>query len=84
MQVDQNSWITTLNNPYSPFTQYDEWYQFDTTNEYNTCGYIDRIAQVSDEMSEEDYNAEVERAMDEIIKYDPLNIYIKVTPQYYL
>ena len=78
---NQDSWLTTTDNPYDPFTQFDEWYQFDTTNSYNTCGYIARIARTSDELSAEDYNLEVERAINEIMKYDPLNIYIKVKPK---
>lgn len=80
MNTNQDSWLTTTDNPYDPFTQFDEWNLFDTTNGYNTCGYIARIARVSDELSEEDYNDEVERAIDEIIRFDPLNIYIKVKP----
>ena len=75
-----NSWLTTIDNPYDPFTQFDEWYQFDSSNGYNTCGYLARIAKTSDELSDEDYNLEVERAIDEIIKIDPINIYIKVKP----
>ena len=74
----QDSWLTTKDNPYDPFTQFDEWYQFDTSNGYNTCGYIARIAKTSDELSEEDYNIEIERAIDEILRYEPLNTYIKV------
>ena len=78
MPVTQDSWLTTLDNPFDPFTQFDEWYQYDTTNNYNTCGYIARIAKTSTELSDEDYNLEVERAIDEIIKFDPLDIYIRV------
>lgn len=74
----QDSWLTTSDNPYDPFTQFDEWYQFDTSNGYNTCGYIARIAKTSDELSEEDYNIEIERAIEEILRYEPLNTYIKV------
>ena len=74
----QDSWLTTSDNPYDPFTQFDEWYQFDTSNGYNTCGYIARIAKTSDELSEEDYNIEIERAIEEILRYEPLNTYTKV------
>ena len=76
---NQDSWLTTIDNPYDPFTQFDEWYQFDTTNSYNTCGYIARIARTSDQLSDEENNKEVERAIDEIIRYDFQNIYRKVT-----
>ena len=77
MNEKQESWLTTLDNPYDPFTQFDEWYQYDTTNGYNTCAYLARIAKTSNELSDADYNLEVDRAIEEILKFNPLNIYVK-------
>lgn len=70
--------LTTFDNPYSPFTQFSKWFLFDVEKGYNSCGYLGRIARTSDEMTDEEYNSEVERAIDEIIKYDFKNIYKKV------
>ena len=78
MNEKQECWLTTFDNPYDYFTQFDEWNQFDTDKGYNTCGYIARIAKTSSELSDVDYNLEVDRAIDEIIKFNPLNIYVKV------
>lgn len=74
----QECMLSTIDNPYNPFTQFDEWLQFDTIKSYNSLGYLARVANTSDELSETDYNLEVERAIDEIVKYNPLGIYIKV------
>ena len=71
--------LTTVDNPFDPFTQFDDWFLFDTEKGYNSCSRLDRIVRVSDEMSETEVNEEIERAIDEIIKYDFLNIYKKVT-----
>ena len=71
--------LTTIDNPFDPFTQFDDWFLFDTEKGYNSCSRLDRITNLSDEMSEVEVNIEVERAIDEIIKYDFLNIYKKVT-----
>ena len=71
--------LTTIDNPYSPFTQFDEWWQFDTSHGYHTLSYLARIAKVSDELSEADYSAEVERAIQEIVDLDPLEVYVKAT-----
>lgn len=71
-------YLTTFDNPYDPFKQFDEWFLFDVQKGYNTCNYISRIAKLDDSMSEEEYNSEVERAIDEIIKNDFLNIYKKI------
>jgi len=73
--------LTTFDNPYDPFEQFDSWYMFDQDKGYNTCSYLARIARTSDQLSEEENELEIERAIDEIIKYDFMNIYKKVTKQ---
>lgn len=75
--------LTTFDNPFDPFNQFVEWFLYDIEKGYNTCGYIARIARTSEQLSEEDNNLEIERAIDEIIKYDALNIYKKVQPNNY-
>ena len=69
--------LTTVDNPYDPFTQFDDWFIFDTEKGYNSCSRLDRVAHISDDMSEAEVNAEIERAIDDIIKYDFLNIFKK-------
>ena len=71
--------ITTFDNPYDPFTQFNHWFLFDTEKGYNTRAYLDRVAKVSEEFSDEENNLAIERAIDEIIKYDFRNIYKKVS-----
>lgn len=71
--------ITTIDNPYDPFTQFNHWFLFDTEKGYNTCAYLDRVAKVSEEFSDEENNLAIEQAIDEIIKYDFRNIYKKVS-----
>jgi len=75
--------LTTFDNPYNPFDQFTLWLMFDKEKGYNTCEHLARIVQLSDDLSEKEIDDETERAMDEIIKYDPLNIYKKVTKESY-
>lgn len=70
--------LTTVDNPFDPFDQFDSWYQFDCDKGYNSCSYLDRIARTSDQLSDEENDQEIERAIDEIIKYDFMNVYKKV------
>lgn len=70
--------LTTFDNPYNPFEEFTQWFLFDTQKGYNTCSYLGRIARTSDQLSEEENNREIERAIDEIIKYDFMNVYKKV------
>lgn len=71
--------LTTIDNPFNPFTEFDDWFMFDVEKGYNTCAYLDRIAKTSDSFSDKENNAEIERAIDEIIMLNPLNIYKKVS-----
>ena len=73
--------LTTYDNPFNPFEQFSSWFLFDVEKGYNTCSYLARIAKLSDEMSQQEEDEEVERAIDEIIKYDFMNIYKKVRKQ---
>ena len=70
--------LTTFDNPYDPFEQFTSWFLFDAEKGYNTCSYLGRIVNLSDDLSEQEEAEEVERAIDEIIKSDFLNIYKKV------
>lgn len=71
--------LTTFDNPFDPFEQFDQWFLFDTEKGYNSCAYLARIARTSDQLSDVEYNDEIERAIDEIIRMDFMNIYKKVT-----
>lgn len=70
--------LTTIDNPYNPFKQFDLWYLYDISKGYNSSAYLARIARTSDQFTDEENNKEVERAIDEIIKYDFTNLYKKV------
>ena len=70
--------LTTIDNPYDPFEQWDSWYRYDMDKGYNSCAYLDRIARTSEQLSAEENELEIERAIDEIIKYDFMNIYKKI------
>jgi hypothetical protein len=70
--------LTTIDNPFDPFEQFTSWFLFDVEKGYNTCSYLARIAKITDDLTELEINNEIERAIDEIIFLNPLNIYKKV------
>ena len=71
--------LTTFDNPFNPFEDFASWFSFDTEKGYNSCSRLMRIAKLSDEMSTIEEMAEIERAINEIIKYDFLGVYTKVS-----
>lgn len=70
--------LTTVDNPFNPFEQFTSWLLFDNEKDYNCCGLLNRIANFSDDMTQKEIDIETERAIDEIVKYDFRNVYMKV------
>jgi len=73
--------LTTFDNPYNPFENFKEWFLFDEEKGYHTTSYLGRIARTSEQFSDEENEKEIERAIDEIIRFDIANIYKKVKRQ---
>ena len=71
--------LTTFDNPFDPFDEFVPWFLFDVEKGYYTCSRLARIARSSEEFSTVEDKLETERAIDEIINHDFLNIYKKVT-----
>jgi len=66
----RQTFVTTLDNPYDYFKQFDDWYAFDTQMGYNTCSYVARIAKTSRELSERDQCQAINDAVDEILRFN--------------
>lgn len=70
--------LTTIDNPFNPFTQWDEWKRYDEDKKYYTCSYLARIAKTSDDLSEADYNKAIDDAIEEIVSLNINGMYTKV------
>lgn len=73
--------ISTIDNPYDPFDNFEQWMLFDVQKGYNSCGLLARIATYSDAMTDEEVRKETERAINEIIRLDLTDNYIKVVKE---
>jgi len=69
--------ITTYDNPFNPFDNFDIWYKEDLRLGHNTCSMLARVANINDISS--DYLKEVaeEEAIDELVRDYP-SIFKKV------
>lgn len=62
--------LTTVDNPFNPFTQFDEWYAFDIQHFYNTLGLVARFASFSEDLSDDELEAENQNAIARILAID--------------
>jgi hypothetical protein len=71
--------LTTVDNPFNPFTEFDEWFAFDRQMGYNTPSFLDRIAKVSDDISQPDQLLAIQHAIDEIVEENVSGVWRKVS-----
>lgn len=71
--------LTTKDNPWNPFTDWDAWDQFDRDKGYCTESYVATTAKLNDSIPDEMKEKIEEQAMDEIIEINKGIIdYVKV------
>jgi hypothetical protein len=71
--------LTTVDNPFDPFTRFDEWLAYDTQKGYHTTAFLARIAKVSSDLSEADQAIAIRDAIDEIITENVSGMWVKVS-----
>ena len=77
--VEDELMLTTLDNPFNPFIQWEQWFAFDVRQDYNTCAYLARIVKSSPELTEIEEALAINQAIQEILELNVLGIYIGVT-----
>lgn len=70
--------LTTVDNPFDPFTQYDEWFSWDSKAGYHTPSLLGRVVVISDDLSEADQAHAIQIAIDEIVNENVSGMHKKV------
>lgn len=63
--------LTTVDNPYDPFTEFANWFIYDTQHGYNTCALLARLTKTAESSTEQEVNDEINRAQARIIELFP-------------
>lgn len=71
--------LTTVDNPFDPFTEWDEWYAFDTRHGYHTAGLLARIVITSDDLSDADQTLAIQLGIEEIVRENVSGMHKKVS-----
>ena len=76
--VDDDYMLTTVDNPFNPFTEFEQWFKYDSlVLGYNTCSLLAITANVNDIASDNVREKEIDEAMNEICSKNPI-LYKKV------
>lgn len=62
--------LSTSDNPYNPFTQFREWYAFDVANGYNTCSYLARVCELSENVCDRETRLSINDAIEEALMFN--------------
>jgi hypothetical protein len=73
--------LTTIDNPYNPKTDYDNWKSYDSDNEYNTEEFVARLLSMEVGFDMDDdmkMNELTNKVINEILEHDMTKMYILV------
>ena len=76
--------LSTIDNPYNPFDNFEEWYSYDEMkarqeDRPTCCGYLARVSMVADDISDNEFNQVMNDVIDEICELNLSGKFIKVT-----
>lgn len=79
--ISKEFMLSTLDNPYNPFTQYKEWYNFDCQHGYYSCSYLAREFEAMHKpyLTEEQKVKLIQEAIQNILDNDISGIFCKVS-----
>ena len=72
--------VTTVDNKFNPFTNFEDWYRYDTdpAHPYCTSQWLDNFLKTSSLFDEETINSDVSDAIDDFLKLNPYGMHIKI------
>ncbi len=70
--MEKDSMLTTYDNPFNPFTEFDRWWKEDLLLGHNCCGLLANESNVSDIASDEVNDKAIIEAMERIVKREPM------------
>lgn len=72
--------VTTPDNPYDPFTDFDQWFMYDVGAGYNTSMRLASISQTSELFSDDENNRAINEAINELMTTGAISKNGKVIP----
>ena len=78
--------LTTIDNPYDPFRNFDAWYAYDEEqarkeNRPSCCRYLARMSDYSDDISDKELEDLNEIVIDDICELNLSGKFVKITEE---
>lgn len=71
MEKNFDFWLTTEDNPWNPFTQFESWNDFDVKKRYMTCSRLaDRTGLSVDNLTDYENEVLTNLAIEDIVDHD--------------
>ena len=70
--MEKDSMLTTFDNPFNPFTEFDRWWKEDLLLGHDCCGLLANESNVSDVANDEVNDKAIIEAMERIVKREPM------------
>ncbi len=70
--------LTTVDNPYHPAYQFDDWYKFDHERGYYTDQRLAKVAKTSINLTDAENQRIINGVVDDFIRLDELGLYKRV------
>jgi hypothetical protein len=75
--------LTTVDNPYNPFVDFNAWLSYDIRMGYNTASFLARVAMLPDDLPEPYISLAIQNAIDEIVRENVSGMWRKVSRESY-
>lgn len=70
--------ISTTDNPFNPWTHYDQWFEWDTSRGYNTASYLATVVQLINANGRVSDDEALALAIDDILEFNITGNYLLV------
>lgn len=70
--------LSTTDNPFNPWTHYDQWFDWDTSRGYNTASYLATIVQLINANGRVSDDEALALAIDDILEFNITGNYVLV------
>lgn len=70
--------LSTTDNPFNPWTHYDQWFDWDTSRGYNTASYLATVVQLINANGRVSDDDALTLAIDDILEFNITGNYVLV------